>query len=332
MSSAQVLLASVFPRGEPYGEPGLVALDRATLRVLSYREFTSRDFLPDPRDGGPTPVRHARGLAVRSDRLFVSLFNSIGEYRILDPGALRLRLQRRLTSPAAADLHGICLAPRGIAAASTGGACLLAWDLASEACCRIALDGVAPPAGGDLRFPEPRGGGCTDASWRRPLPPERHLNDVCLTGAGDLVACSLARIAVLSPGTPPIVLADDRAARFHDARPLGDGRILATDGARGELLVLAPGAGSPARIPVADPRAWFVRGVEVVDGRAYVLCSQVVDNRQLSISGRGTAVRRRGAVFGVSIVDLAGGRAVSNSVVSLPGAPAGSVVYQLAAG
>jgi hypothetical protein len=318
-----VLFVSVFPRGAPWGESALAALDPATHEVRAYREFPVHEFLADPARGEATSVRHARGLAVDGDRLFVSLFNSVGEYRVEDAARLQLTLERRLTSPAAADLHGISLAGRTLAGASTGGDCVVSWDLETEVWRSIGIDGARAPRK-DIRFPDGAAGG-PEASWRRALAPQGHVNNVSLTATGAIV-CSLTKIVALASSTPQTVLKSDPAALFHDAQIIG-GRLVATDGARGELMLLELDSGTETRVPVADPAAWFVRGIRMIGGHSYVLRSQVTRNRQTSLRER-RPVLSRGTAFGLSIVDLDAGVILADDVIDLPDAPAGATVYE----
>jgi len=322
VSRLEALVATIFPRGEPVGESALVALAPDSFEVLSYRELPSGDFLRNPADGAPGAVRHARGLAREGDRLFVTLFNSVGEYQVLDAAGLDLSLGRRLTSPAAADLHGLSLRGGELAVASTGGGCILIWDIESGECRGLRLGAALPEA--DIRFPC-QGPGSSGDLWRDALPGQNHVNDVALAEGG-FVFSGLTGIGAHLNGEERILASDDRAL-FHDARLLEDGRVLATDGARGELVLIDRDSRSQERVAVTEPDSWFLRGVEVVDDHAYLLRSEVVENRQLWI-GREEPVRRWGATLGVSVLELRSRRLVSEATVVLPDAPAGSVAYQ----
>lgn len=322
MNHLAVLVVSVFPRGEPFGEPALVALDPDSFDVLAYREFPPSEFLENPASGRPGSIRHARGLARRGSRLFVSLFNAVGEYWVADPAGLDLSLKRRLTAPEAADLHGISSYDGSLAAASTGGDCVLIWDLGSGASRSIGLARAAPPAI-DIRFP-----GQADepvASWREALPGRGHLNDVALTGGG-FVSCSLNRIVVSSRDGERVV-AECSGALFHDAQPVGEGELFATDGARGEVVFIDLSSLRARRVAVSDPDRWFVRGAAIAGDHAYILRSQVTENRQTLIGANGRPQSRR-ATLGVSVLELGSRQLVAEAEVALVDAPKGSVAYQ----
>jgi hypothetical protein len=236
-------------------------------------------------------------------------------------------LERRLTAPAAADLHGVSLAQGRLAAASTGGDCIVVWDLESGNSRAIGV-GKAPVPATDIRFPERADRRSGNARWRTRLPGRRHINGVALTTSG-FVSCMLTRVIELAGDTESVLHADDDA-RFHDLRLIDEHTLLITDSARGEILFLDLRTRSFARARIMDPTRWFLRGLEVVNGLAYVLGSNLLENRQDTIGRRGP-VMRRGASLGLSVVDLDTRRLVTESTITVSDAPVGSVAYQAVA-
>jgi hypothetical protein len=248
-----------------------------------------------------SPIEHCRGIVQWNGGLYVGMFNSVRRYAVTNPHTLELQPEEMLSHPRAVDLHGIHAGGDRLLAASTGTDAVLEWS--SRAASPFVYS-LSPSDERDLRFPAglARDAGCSD--WREVLPTSRHINDVCSLERGTIVVSSLHQILELGDGRAR-VLYEDRAALLHDGRPLSDGRLLFSDGAKGMLLIIDRDGTPPVRIEVARHDRWFVRGLSVVDGHAIVLRSLLGRSRQRSLDpGRNEDAPEIGSRFGISVVDL----------------------------
>jgi hypothetical protein len=319
----EALLITVLPRLESTGASSLVAIDPETLSVLAVRQFPAKEYLFHSSLLPTDPIEHCRGIAQSGNSLYVAMFNAVRRYDVLDPRRLSLVPGELLTHEQAADLHGICFSGEKVIAASTGADTLLSWAVnggeVTTPLARLSLQ--------DLRFRAPvaRRNGCQD--WRRVLATNIHLNDVCPVGEDALAVCSLTQIWLVNGGKTRMLFAD-RDALLHDGLLLDDGRLLFSDASRGDLLVVDRVRGAVGRIPVEAPEAWFVRGVTVVDGIAYVLCSELGPSRQRGLGSRRrpTHVARSGR-FALRVLDLESERILAQATISMPDLPAGVVAY-----
>lgn len=329
MTRAGALIVSVFPRGQPGGGSALVAIDADSLELLAYREVPAGELLADERTGRPSALRHCRGLAVHGDRLFAAVFNAVAEYRVIDPRSLDLELVRRWTSPAAMDLHGLTIVDGQLFAVSTGGRCLLSWDLVDGRSTALVLDGGAP-CDRDLRFPDrrvPHGAACP-VRWRPAISHRDHLNDVAWVDAGALVVCSLGALRVSDPRRRRLeVVLEQPGARLHDVSRLSARELLLTDGATGELVWVDACTWTTRRRRVVDPRAWFLRGLHVSDSAVYALQSQITRNGQAVLPARPEGAGASGATFGISKMAVADGEVLATRAIHLPRAATGAVAY-----
>jgi hypothetical protein len=319
---AGVLLVSVLPRLRPTGGSAIVALDLATLRLLAVRRFPPHEYLGYAPDGHQ-PIQHCRGLSVDRGDLMVAMFNAVRRYSIVDSRCLILEPGERLNHHGAVDLHGIVSRGDRLWAASTGTECVISWPVGEGATEILPLKST-PEA--DFRFPIEAARQALSTDWRDVLPVARHINDVLPREDGSVVVCSLREVVLLFDGRRRVLFHDGEAL-LHDGRQTCDGRLLFTDAARGDLVLITPGAGETQRIRVSDPRSWFVRGMAVLPG------DQVVVLR----SERGPTCQRSvqlepdeepgGGLFGVSLVDLAAGAVLSEETISDGALSAGIVAY-----
>lgn len=317
------LLVSVLPRGERIGASALVTLDRHTLEPLATREFPAEEYLRDPRSGALGTIHHCRGIAQSGGRLLATLFNGVREYAVEDAERLSLRSVRLLTHPHAVDLHGIDVRDGVVSAASTGSESVIAWELSSGAAIETA---VGTPARGDLRFPDRLAREADHRDWRQPLAVDMHLNSVCRLDGGSTIACGLTTVLELSSlGRRPLL--EDPTARMHDGRPGRQGQLLLTDAARGALVSLDRASGKRRFLELTAPGEWFVRGLEIVDGLAFVLRSELLPSRQRHAHRSIGAPLARDGRFGISVVDLDSWQQVAEATVELAGLPRGSVAY-----
>lgn len=327
MGRASTLIVSMLPRGEPGGGSALVALDADLLEPVSTRPFAAAEYLRDPKDPSSPSIEHCRGMAQADGNLYVALFNGVRVYRVLDGRRLFLESLGLLTHPRAVDLHGIDARDGVLYAASTGSDAVISWSLASRE-----AEVVAFGSGDDrdVRFPH-RLASCLDKKdWRDVLAAELHLNDVARGDSGEMVVCSLKRAFAVADGRVRTLL-EDRGALFHDGRFISDGRLLFTDAARGELILVDPAGGRPSRIVIADCDAWFVRGICLLDDHVVILRSELVATRQRD------PVRHKvergspssGGRFGVTVVDIVSGRRSLEKIVEPAGLGLGSVAYAI---
>lgn len=328
MTGCDALIVSILPRGQPHGEPALVALSSETLELVAYREFPRSEFLANEATGEPSRLRHCRGLAAADARLFASLFNAVAEYRVVNPRELNIELVGHWSAPAAVDLHGLCFDHDRLFAASTGSGSLIVWDLASRRWTSITLDEGESPSG-DLRFPDQDvARDISGGSWRRQNPDLPHLNDVTLLPDGRLITCSLNAVWMTDPASGThTLLHRDSEALFHDGRPLAEDAIVLTDGARGDLVFLQLGTSAIRRLRIGDPACWFVRGVFVAESLMYVLSSEVTANGQLSIPDTGPPTRRAGSRFRITAVSVDDGSVLAERIVVLDRAAEGAAAY-----
>jgi hypothetical protein len=327
-SLGDALLISVLPRLRPTGASALVALDPVSLELLAVRRFPPSEYLADPGSPKATPVEHCRGMAVWRGGLLVAMFNSVRNYRILDARKLVLAPGARFNHPGAVDLHGISVDGETLLAASTGADAVIAWPLGGGETHKIE---ISPQDTGDLRFPARRALETGYGDWRSVLPARFHINDVARLDDGSVVVCSLQRILRVQCGQLSTIHEDDQAL-LHDGRVLPDGRMLFSDAARGELLILDIDGTDVERVPVASPRTWFARGVTIHDGYALVLHSKKgrTHQRRPQRRRRSSAMRRPGC-FGVSVVDMERRDIVRHRTIETDEVGDGAVAYSVLA-
>lgn len=303
----------------------MVALDPYNLEPISVRMFPADEYLSDPALQTPGGIRHCRGIAQSGPRLYAALFNGVREYAVDDARSLSLRPGRLFTDPRAVDLHGICIENGNLYAASTGSNSVIGWDLQTAAATTVSLS--PPRVDGDLRFPDQLARLVNESDWRAVLDADRHINGVSVRD-GSMVVCSLTQVLELT-GEEVKSLRDDEEGRMHDGCFSGEDDLLLTDGSRGLLVCLDLSSGSCRCTPIADPEDWFVRGVGVIHGRAYVLSSPTMPSRQRGLDGHSGAPAMAGGRFMVSIVDLAAWALVEERLIELEDVAQGSVVYGL---
>jgi hypothetical protein len=319
---AGLLLVSVLPRLRPSGGSAIVALDLATLQLLAVRRFPPHEYLGYAPDGHQ-PIQHCRGLAVDRGDLLVAMFNAVRRYAIVDSRRLILEPRERLSHHGAVDLHGIMSRGDRLWAASTGTECVISWPVRGGAVEVLPLKST-PKA--EFRFPMEAARQAHSTDWREVLPVARHINDVLPRGDGGVVVCSLREIVLLFEGRRQVLFFDGEAL-LHDGRQTCDGRLLFTDAARGDLLLITPGAGETQRIRVSDPRSWFVRGMAILPGdQVVVLRSERGPTRQRAVQPEPNE-EPGNSLFGVSIVDLAAGTVVYEETISDGSLSAGIVAY-----
>lgn len=322
-----MILVTTLPRGEPGGASTLVAIERETLQPLAVREFPSEEYLEDPEAKAPGRLRHARGIAIREGKLFVALFNAVREYEILNPRTLDLRAGRIFTDPQACDLHGICVEGETLAAASTGTDSLICWDLRSG---EASVTSLGPATAEDVRFPERLALAADKEDWRDVLTVAQHVNGVSIRPDGPPILCSLDEVLEIPPEGPRPVHRGNES-RMHDGCLSPAGNLLLTDAAQGILISVDPsGRKAPNCFSIADPKEWFVRGIGLVDGTAYVLSSESMRSRQRDPKLDPDAPVELGGSFMISTVDLATGAQVEEKVLRLSEVPRGTVAYGLA--
>jgi hypothetical protein len=321
-----VILITTLPRGEPAGASHLIALDRETLQLLEVREFPAKEYLEDAAVRAPGRIRHARGIAIKDGKLYVALFNIVREYEIVDLRRLELLPGRYFTSPLACDLHGICVRGDTLAAASTGTDSLICWDLRSE-------EAVVTPIGdvvsADVRFPERLALAAGKQDWREVLRVSRHVNGVSIRADGTPVVCSLTQVLEIPPEGPAAVH-EKSGGRMHDGCLSPSGELLLTDAAGGLLIALDLDSRDCRCFTISDPADWFVRGIGVADGIAYVLGSEPMPSRQRDPHLDPAASVERGSSVMISTVDLATGYQMEEEVLRLSQLARGSVAYGLA--
>jgi hypothetical protein len=116
---------------------------------------------------------------------------------------------------------------------------------------------------------------------------------------------------------------------MHDGCLALGAELLLTDAARGILFSLDMESGSCRCLSIADPDEWFVRGIGVVDGHAYVLSSESMPSRQRSPQRDADSPPLRGGSFMISKVDLAAWGQVGERILRLSEIARGSVAYGL---
>jgi hypothetical protein len=325
VSASPTILVSLLPRGEPFGASALVALDRESQEPLAVHEFGADEYLEDPELGEPGQIRHCRGVAQAGDRLFVALFNCVREYRVKDIRQLLLEPGRLFTHPRAVDLHGICIQGGTLSAASTGSDSVISWDLDSG---EIAVTALFNGGGEDVRFPDRLAREAGKSDWRQSLDAAQHVNGVSIAGGGTAVVCSLTKVLELGPDGAHPILADDEA-QMHDGCLADNDELLLTDAANGLLVSLNLRTRECRSMTIAAPDEWFVRGIGLVDGRAYVLSSEVMGSRQRDAERDADLPAVMGSSFMISIVDLAAWAPISDRVLRLSEIARGSVAYSL---
>jgi len=121
----------------------------------------------------------------------------------------------------------------------------------------------------------------------------------------------------------------DNSAIFHDGK-LRDNMLYITDASRGDVLRLNLDNMTEERGRVASPAEWFVRGLDIIEDRVYVLRSRLVPNRQLRVDHvDGSSRLEESALLGVSTLDIASLRLNDVTDFWVDGFPAGSVAYAI---
>lgn len=315
------LLVTLLPRAGRRGRAGLVALDPRTFGVLTVRTFPLNEYLPD--DESSVPIQHCRGLVQRHGALFVSLFNAVGVYDVDDPGALRLTQRLLLSSRLAVDLHGLAVTDDAVLATSTGADAIVRWSRGGSEIDVVSLTGTCRT--GDLRFPRRLAARAGVPDWRDALAPALHVNGVAPGLGGGLLACALDRILAVRDGAVHELVRDPGAC-LHDAQYSPDGALVATDAARGCVLVAASDGRPRRHLLVADPRAWFVRGLRHIGDRLLVLRSERVASGERRMDGGGGAPVAGPARFGLTLLE-GSGEVVDDREIEVPELPGGSVAY-----
>jgi hypothetical protein len=325
------LVVSVFPRMSAHGASALVSLDPMTFEPLAIRRFERAEYLCHPERSAARLIQHCRGIASYKNALMVSMFNAVRIYDVLDARRLLLAPRAQLSHPAAVDLHGLNIGPGHIAASSTGTDSIVSWSLHDCRTHVIALGKHSESSSTDLRYPAQIALDAGFDDWRLALPTGLHVNDSCSLADGSTVVCSLRKIWHIKGHQLRIIREDDRAL-FHDGRLMPDGRLVFSDGAAGELLMLDPSSREVERVPVACPREWFVRGLATFGSTAVVLRSDRGETQQRSPSAdRPWRTTGRPGKFAVSLVDLATGRVTCERTIETDGLDDGVVAYSVAA-
>jgi hypothetical protein len=319
MSSA---IVSLLPRGAD-GSSTLVALDLASLEPTAVRPIPPNMYLDD---GRTAPVEHCRGLAFHGGDLWVALFNCVRRYSLVDASTLVLEDRGLLTHPQGADIHGLTADDRTITAVSTGAGALVSWQHDSSRKARVVrVDRVDRRP--DLRFPRSTAQAAGHLDWRQAMPAQLHLNDVYRVSDAYIV-CGLDRlITVTAAGCRPLV--HRPGSILHGGLPLPDGSLAVTNAVTGsiELFALADGA-FVACWDVADPTAWFVRGLAVWSDLLITLRSAIIPQAERRVTQPNRSSRRPStgsSSFGISIVDRHTGAILAEQDLVIDGA--GAVAY-----
>jgi hypothetical protein len=328
MSGDVFALLTVIPRGAASGASVLVSVTD-DLEVSAIRTFGVHEYLTEPHAEPDPPIEHCRGLARVGGTLFVAMFDAVRTYTIASAEHLQLRPGRRYTHPCCVDVHGIAVVGDRLMAASTGTDAVISWNLPSGS---AHVESLAPASGADRerRWPKRRARRMGATDWRAALAPALHVNGVMPLGDDDMLISHLGGLQVRDWDGALSTLVDAPGRLVHDGQLADDDKVLATDASRGRLLVVDRETGALLAQPaIADPRRWFVRGLMVTEGgHALVLRSAVTATAQRRVdadpAGGGEA---SGALVGLTVVDLASLRIVSERDIRLDAVSRGSVAY-----
>lgn len=318
------LIVSAVPRLEATGASALVAIDPSSLDLLAVRSFPMSEYLQGVGTPRSALIEHSRGLSRWGTRLCVAMFNGVRHYEVADARSLSLVPCEILSHPRAVDLHGVCVHGDELFAASTGADAVIRWSLRDGASWLLALCAAGER---DLRFPAHLALQEGYEDWRAVLPARLHVNDVCALNCNDMVVCSLREIREVR-GDRVRVLYADRHALLHDGCLLEDARLLFSDAATGELVIVDRDGAPPARIAIASPNRWFLRGVSVIGGYAVALCSKLGETRQRAAVRAGTPepTQSRGS-FAIAVIDLDTQQIAARRTIQTPELSAGVVAY-----
>jgi hypothetical protein len=326
-ASLDALIVSVVPRLEATGASALVAIDPSSLELLAVRSFPASEYLKGVGTPRSVLIEHSRGLSRWGGRLCVAMFNGVRHYEVADARSLSLVPGEILSHPRAVDLHGVCVHGDELFAASTGADAVICWSLRDGTSRLLALCAAGER---DLRFPACLALRDGYEDWRAVLPARLHVNDVCALNCNDMVVCSLREIREVQ-GDRVRVLYADQHALLHDGRPLGDdARLLFSDAATGELVIVDRDGAPPARIAIAPPNKWFLRGAGVIGGYAVALCSMLGETRQRATVRAGTSKPRgSGGYFAIAVIDLDTHQIAARRTIQTPELSTGVVAYAI---
>lgn len=305
-SSSNLLLASVFARGDRSNRCGLLVLDPDSGTIVSHFQFTSEDFLHHPQNNMPPLVRQARGMFVANDRdsIFVALFNSVVE---LEPNQnwSAPKVIRRLTHEKCSDLHGLGIADNYLYAASTGSDSIVRWHLEDGTSSVFQL-GSRSTNGLQLGFPWYAPGYDPRRSWRDFVVNTIHVNDVNVGLDNTIyVTCihELFSLRPMSSGLKIRRLHWDESAVYHDCFLASDRTIWLSNAQSGALVEVSADTGDILRrVKVTNSKQWFIRGLVMRGDLLFIGLSQRIANGTLvcslpEISNSGQSK------FGLAILD-----------------------------